>query len=307
MHSFRHVTANYQALQEWSFGHEVFIQAYLMENPNALAFSPEFVDNVQILGSQLTINNAECNGRLDLLVGFGNEYLAIVEIKKGRLSEAKKSENVLAQLELYLEHRKIFLQKILEDHKGTDFTDRKWLGIIVGASIDPQLVAKLQAGQIKLADGILPIAITVKRYRAADKDAGNFLVFSDFYYNEKTGKDYTKYRLDGQDMEFGKGRLVLEVIKSHVRKHPGISLDALQKDFSDTLQGSVGVVRSIDVAKAYESSSGQKRFYSKSEDLIELKNHTIVVSNQWGKGNIERFIEHARVLGFTINEVLSPK
>ncbi len=46
------------------------------------------------------------------------------------------------------------------------------------------------------------------------------------------------------------------------------------------------------------------RFFTKKDEILKIKDTNIAVCNQWGKStNIDKFINHARGLGFKIKEV----
>jgi hypothetical protein len=117
------------------------------------------------------------------------------------------------------------------------------------------------------------------------------------------GRSYSKYQFEGE--LYGKGRLVLAVVKAHCEKHSDLSLDGLKDAYPDTLQGSVGVVTTI--SKALEiverSPKKQKRHFIKPEELISVADGDIAVCTEWGSGNIDNFIERARLHGFDIQQV----
>jgi thiol-disulfide isomerase/thioredoxin len=112
-------------------------------------------------------------------------------------------------------------------------------------------------------------------------------------------KDMSKYQLNGQPPDgLGKGRLVLAVIKLYVEKHPDVTLKELQEIFPKRLQGSIGV---IDTRENARIRYKDKRHFIKKEEIIKLKTgEKIVVSTEWGRTNIDDFIEKAKEMGFDI-------
>jgi len=112
-----------------------------------------------------------------------------------------------------------------------------------------------------------------------------------------------------QEGVFGKGRLVLEVIKQFVRENPGVTYSELESAFPVPLQGSFGCFSSVAEAKKISErvTPHRDRHFRRDEDLIELKDRKIAVCNHWGlihqKDNIVTFIDHARGLGYQINPV----
>lgn len=111
-------------------------------------------------------------------------------------------------------------------------------------------------------------------------------------------RDYTKYLF--QNQVYGKNRLVLAVVKAHVRANPGISLVQLQTAFPDSLQGSLGVIRPLN--PTLESAELQRRYFFKPDERLRIGGgrDEAVVCTQWGTGNIGRFLDQAASLGFQI-------
>ena len=115
-------------------------------------------------------------------------------------------------------------------------------------------------------------------------------------------KDMSKYIFNGNI--FGKSKLVLELLRHHVASHPDIDLKQLEIDFPQDLQGTFGVFSSFDQAKKMLAEKGYKRYYMRDSELIHLSDETISVSKEWGKGNINNLINHAKSLGYKIDSAL---
>ena len=113
-----------------------------------------------------------------------------------------------------------------------------------------------------------------------------------------TSRDRTRYLF--QEQHFGKGRLVLAVVKHHVAMHAIRDVEALLQAFPKQLQGAQGVFDTQETAQEIIDRTGHKRLFVKPEELIDLGQEIIAVSTEWGAGNIDRFIEQARTLGHTI-------
>ncbi|MGO8749404.1 MAG: hypothetical protein ACLQNE_25885 [Thermoguttaceae bacterium] len=118
--------------------------------------------------------------------------------------------------------------------------------------------------------------------------------------------DKTKYRFEGQDL--GKGRLVLSVIRKHVQTNPRTAFSSLEKSFPKELQGVYGCFATVEKAKQIWERKKRKRHFLNPEDIIELEDSKIAVCSQWGRGkentgNIGSFVETARGLGYSIQEV----
>lgn len=113
-------------------------------------------------------------------------------------------------------------------------------------------------------------------------------------------RDFTKYSFNGNI--YAKNRLVLAVIKDFVRKNPKLNFEDLANDFPKQLQGTHGVFARIDKANEVNNKSGD-RYFTKSEDLVELQDDTIAVCTQWGSGNLHRFLEQCNQKGIEINAI----
>ena len=109
-------------------------------------------------------------------------------------------------------------------------------------------------------------------------------------------KDKSTYTFNGNT--YGKGRLVLAVVEQYVSDNPGLAKEELEEKFPAALQGSIGVLSSIEEA---EGKYKGKRHFVKNP--IRLTNATIAVCSQWGAGNLEGFLQHTTgELGYAINE-----
>lgn len=105
-------------------------------------------------------------------------------------------------------------------------------------------------------------------------------------------RDYSKYSVSGVAENLNKRKLVLEIVKDYIAKHPELTLGEIKRTFPDEIQGSKGFIRDA-IYEQYDP----KRFFS--EDKIATPLFNIVVSNQWGD-NLERFIQLAESLGYQI-------
>ena len=114
-------------------------------------------------------------------------------------------------------------------------------------------------------------------------------------------KDTSRYKFMGNT--YGKGKLVLAVVKKYVDDHPSDTFKDLQTAFPDKLQGGKGVVRlDSSVSPTDKGIGGKKRYFVKASDIIVLPSsgEKVLVSIDWGIGNIENFIQQAESLGYSI-------
>jgi len=87
-------------------------------------------------------------------------------------------------------------------------------------------------------------------------------------------------------------------------KQGEVTLEVAKNQFPDRLQkGSFGVLAPV---AAIQLPNGElsPRYSRKEEHLIQLSDARIAICNQWGVGNIEAFIDHAKkTLGYGIEVV----
>ena len=291
----KHFTANDEKFEEFPFKRELSMESYLVENEGVLALDDGIFSEVEIIEEELTLkqgrSSKDTDGRIDILAGYSQEYLGVVELKLGELNNIH-----LEQLEDYL----IKCDQILTmpSVKNTVYGEnQKWIGVLVGRSIRPELAEKIRKGEI---ESEIPIAaLTIARFRSVQ---GAVYVVTDTYFNnKKSNRDTTQYNFNGQTL--GKGRLVLEVIRHHVENNPESTYSSLKAQFPKSIQGSYGVFTTITVANEKYARKKIKRYYIKPEEQIKLQDSTIAVCDQWAASNIKPFISVAKELGYEINSV----
>ena len=117
-------------------------------------------------------------------------------------------------------------------------------------------------------------------------------------------KDTTKYRFEGKI--YGKGQLVLAVVTSYVKAHPNITYDGLKNAFPKPPSGRKHeVFESVEQIKMDKATSNDRRdrYFLEDDKLLPIADDTIAVSNQWGIGNINPFLDNARELKLVIETV----
>lgn len=101
---------------------------------------------------------------------------------------------------------------------------------------------------------------------------------------------------------YGKNRLVLAVVKKYVKENNGITAAELMMVFGKSLQGSLGVVRTLDdVKNSYLDY--ERRFFCKPNEVIQTSTEVCVVCTQWAKFNINNLIARAKELEIQITTV----
>jgi hypothetical protein len=109
--------------------------------------------------------------------------------------------------------------------------------------------------------------------------------------------DNTRYKF--MDNVYGKNRLVLAIINDYISNHDNCTLESLQTTFPKRIQGSLGVVDTFENANEIYTRTRHKRHFL--GNIITLRSgQQIVVCTQWGIGNINRFINKAREIGYNI-------
>lgn len=117
--------------------------------------------------------------------------------------------------------------------------------------------------------------------------------------------DFTKYIFN--EKEYGKGRLVLAVVKQYIIDN-NADYSTLLAAFPDSLQGGFGVFASEkDATNKLEDGKhiGERYFAKDNEALTTADGVKIFISNQWGTkengpGNFDRFLDKAIELGYDI-------
>ena len=114
---------------------------------------------------------------------------------------------------------------------------------------------------------------------------------------DSVGRDTTKFILDGK--RYGKGKLVHADVEKYVSMHPDITAAQLMLAFDRSLQGSLGVVRTLEDVKLNCSDYG-KRFFATPEYIIHTSTEDCVVCSQWGIANIGNILARAEQLGIEV-------
>lgn len=293
MQAFSHFTANDVQLKPFPFRSELLMGAYLIENEGVLALDSETFKDVQIVQAELALKQGRASkgtdGRIDILATYSQEYIAIVELKLEELTEAH-----LQQLEDYLKEKNQIFAKHPDILDPELITSPKWIGVLVGPSIESGLAKKISDAYIT-DSGIQIAALTIQRFRGKE---GNVYVTTNTYF-KGAARDNSKYQFNG--IKLGKGRLVLEVIKHYVSSKQCTKFADLEKVFPKSCQGSWGVFTTDEKANEIYEQSGHHRHFNRPEELVKLSEDcTIAICRQWGIGNIDKFIQQATKLGYKI-------
>lgn len=292
-------TAGNETYKAFPFLGELIMEAFLIENPNALNLGAKEFEEAKILGYEIPLDNGSNgkDGRIDILAAYDNR-IAIIELKKDQVGK-----KALKQLNGYLEAREklahLKLKGLTDDNKettlaeafgGGDSNNIEWIGVIAGTSVEPNLALEMRKGKVNNDEDQIPVgAIAINRYVG---EKNRVYTITDTYFPKNiNGRDYTKYdiKFSGNVIQTSlpKNRLALEIVKLYVsKKKPQTGIE-LEKAFYKSLQGT-NTVMPVDEAK--EGRSFQKR-----GEKIQLPNGDVYcVSNQWGKENVKRMIARAK-------------
>lgn len=111
------------------------------------------------------------------------------------------------------------------------------------------------------------------------------------------GRDKTRYMFENKI--YPKNRFVLAVIGRYIsNKNP--TLEEIRKDFDKSLQGSLNVVETVEVAKKIKDCN--KRYFMQNPFLLKDGNE-VVICTQWGIFNITKFEKAATNLGYSFDKV----
>ena len=291
MQIFKQITANGITLSEFPFVKELAMSAYLLENGDILKLDNTNFDNISVLDEEIALKQGrkDGDGRIDLLVNYSDEYLGIVELKKGEINEQS-----LEQLENYLDQRAQILEMDV-DYWQND-TEPKWVGVLVGNEISPSLRDKFLNGYVYKEN--TPIAgMTIRRFRSPNNEV--FVVTDTFFKFNYGNKDFSTFIFNGNS--YNKGRLVNAVIKKVVEDNPEITFAELERKFPKKIQGSTGVFALTTEAEKIYEQTNRIRYYIKPEEVILLAGNVLIsTSTQWTAENIKTFIEQAKKEGYNV-------
>lgn len=290
-------------LKEMPFTMELAMEAFLCDNEAILSFGD---DSFQIIAHEQELKNVRTNkngrkgaGRIDLIGIYGENTIAVIELKK-----KSTGADALNQLSDYLSEDA--REEILKQLERIDYSFKKgkvnWCGILVGNEIEEEIQNKIKNKHMIYKNCPLS-AVAIKRYMSPD---GQFFVVADGYESPGLKTDKTKYIFDG--IIYSKRRCVLAAVTKYCQDNPGKSFADVQTIFKKEIQGSLGIVETVDniETKAAGSENPErclKRFFMKPGEIIKLQDTNIAVCGEWTKDTMEKFIKLVNSeLGYKIKE-----
>jgi len=116
----------------------------------------------------------------------------------------------------------------------------------------------------------------------------------------KSSKDYTRYLFQGNI--FNKRKLVLAVIQNWVSENTPSNLSELLQAFPQDIRSGGLFVPEQEAKEIYKRQGIYRHFLGDGEVLEFPDSIRYAISNQWGKGNIEKFVNQSKKLGYEIEE-----
>lgn len=275
-----------QQLESYMRQRKIRFGIYIGEHIEVFYDKPESADAVSVLTIPLELDelNGECFVELfgkdtfspDALSEFCEKQIAEQQ-KRLKLSEARMrlidnaSEIIADKLKEYLK----------EEYKDS-FSEVEMNEIISGLTISvlPKEVLKeapAYSAPLLFDNSLASIPVSVSK-----KPAGS----------------PSKYSLNGSPF-LAANRFVFEVVKAYANQHPNMTFSELERVFPSSLQGSSGVIRSIEYLKM-KNYKGQRFFDDALSILRSGDGVSFAVCTQWSYHNAPEFAEHAKTLGFAV-------
>lgn len=285
MRLYRKVVMNGYEAQECPFRREFELAGVLASNPELLSLDDDDLSEPSIIAMEAFIRNGRRrgDGRADIVVAYRGGILGVVELKRGeidmsayeQLSDYLATEKGLRQIK--------YVKEYLEEEETND--KEKIVGVLVGTSVGEEVIEKINSEK----NGGRIFAISLRRYSVNSNDV---FVLSDVHMAQ-SGKDRSKYLIGDSRVEYGKGRMVHEVIRRYVEAHPKVTYHELLEIFPKEWRGNLknGCFVKKSQALRQKEESGYVRHFLKDDDIISLADVEIAVSTQWGAGNINPFID----------------
>ena len=173
----------------------------------------------------------------------------------------------------------------------------------IAESLCPYLVEKYgnSFSEEDIKGMLATLSFTAKEKDNVEKEIQVIIVPTQKVGTETPNKrtyDSTHYSLDGGPL-LGKNQLAYAIVSSYVKRHPKTTFEEIERIFPPKLQGSFGVVRTLDYIK--EKGYNGHRYFDKPDEILKSYDGTpFVVSTQWGKGNLPNIIDVAIKLGFRV-------
>lgn len=243
---------------------------------------PDSENAVSVLSIPLELDNKRGARFVELFMKDRFSKEAIVQFCENRIKEMRHQESLNkikhhlitdAQVQI-MEGMKMYL---MEKH-GNTFSESDIVGMLASLNF----TAAPKDGQQSAVVAPVPVL--------QEKESS--------YSTSKRQHDKTQYSIKGESFQ-NKRRFVHLLIKRYVEEHPSLTFEELEQVFPPTLQGSYGVIRTIDYIR--KKGAEESRYLMNEDELLRSADDvTFAVSSQWGIGNITKFVNLAKKLGYDI-------
>ncbi|MBI2279162.1 MAG: hypothetical protein HYU68_00490 [Bacteroidetes bacterium] len=112
-----------------------------------------------------------------------------------------------------------------------------------------------------------------------------------------SGRNISQYMFE--KVKRSKGRTVLAVVQAYVSDNKDVTYKQLLTVFPPQVKR-FGTINLLSEAKELSPDPKRPRYFFKDEDVIKLKNQSIVVTNQWTHSAFLEFVVLVKALGYVI-------
>ena len=305
MNIYSHVSASGGKLEPFDFTSELAMEGYLVENPEILKlFDDEHIEIKEI--ERQWKKGGGNDGRIDLLVSYGDSIFAVVELKNNKLDM-----EALKQLRQYLGNR-AHLSAVANYFKlDSNESGFRWLGVLVGTGITDEAEKEIRLNNSNPQN--IPLAvIALRRYRD-DKEKRIYTVTNVLVDPSKSG-NLPPPPLQFNGRGYTRGRLLLAVVQTYARENnvkTGKELEArLQRHFpNDTkyhrhngrliLADYDWAVKDSKIVDAKGNTS--RNYFIKPEEAVVFQDGTkLAVLSSWAASGVPVIENIASALGYSV-------
>jgi hypothetical protein len=271
-----------QQLESYMRQRKIRIGIYIGEHIEVFYDQPDNADIVSVMKLPLELNTvggekfvtlfSKENFSKEALFAFCEEQIAESK-RKERLEKLK--EQLIANVNDIVSEK--LMQYLKEESKGT-ITEDEASDII--SSLTISIVPKQNEIQSE-STSAAPIASSILG-ESIDKPSGKPM----------------KYSINGSPF-LAANRFVLEVVRTYVKQHPELTFAELEKVFRPELQGSSGVIRTLEYLRI-KNYKGQRFFTDASSVLRSADGKEFAVCTQWSYHNAPGFAAYAKALGLMV-------
>ena len=273
-----------QQLESYMRQLKLKVGVYIGEHIEVFYDHPDSRDAVSVLTVPLEMDNKRGARFVDLFAKENFSKAAITDFCENRIKEM---------------HRQESLNKIKDDLVAD-------AQVHIVESLKPYLIEKYGS---TFSEADIENMLSSLAFSAVPKDIASTgvakTVINPPQTNGKTEKksakriyDNTNYSLNGGPSLL-KNRFVYAVVSTYLKEHPTATFNALEQIFRPEMQGSFGVIRTMEYIQA-KNYDGRRYFKEKEFVLMSGDGIPFAVSTEWSKNNLPAIIELAKSLGYSV-------